>query len=671
MEDTNHQDNDIGIDHNDNNDSNNNDSDDEDAYRLGGDSYTKNTILDKDTFHRLKQNDASITDIEVALHTDGECFFNSVDWKVDGDCTANNTHLKSLHITYHNRRPSDLPYILGEQGHNLPTREQLQGLFLCIYQNRSIKSLTISLIQIVDEFGGDLIEGLSGHPSLDSLDVNHGKLGSKGCEALGKVLNHPKSILKDLRLPYCKLDDEGLGLLCDGLVGNSTIKRLCLNGNYQITSVGWRALSNVIRHCKLIQLSLQHTTATCFNDEAVYILCSALRGSTVRDLNLSFNNSISSIGWQIIFNQLPHTSIEKLDCKMNKIDDTGLEALASIGTLKYLDLFYNRVITPSGWRSFFNLVQIRGVQLVKLDISENNIGNEGADALGSLLGSMNSLKTLEMTGTSGDDLNGITTQGWVSLFTVLHGSNLDLADLNLNSNSIDDQGIQLLVPLVSRMNSLKRLCLSCNQRATPTGWRALSAFLQSPNFALQELPLFENSINDDTVVAFANALVHNKTLESLDLDGCYDEDDNELITERGWEALSNLVCNETSIMNTYNSNHKLHDLCDDFPDDLVSLLKLNKNKDKVEVARQKILQTHLSREDDDTSKIQELLDMELEMIPSVMAWVGRPIHANWIGTNVSGLSTMFNLLRRLPDLFDSSPQKKPSTGKRKHYLLQV
>jgi len=97
------------------------------------------------------------------------------------------------------------------------------------------------------------------------------------------------------------------------------------------------------------------------------------------------------------------------------------------------------------------------------------------------------------------------------------------------------------------------------------------------------------------------------------------------------------------------------------PDDLLSYLELNKNEDKGEVARQKILQTHFL--DDHTSKIQELLDMELEMMPSTIAWIGRPNRADWSGTHVSGLSTMFNLMMRLPDLFDSSTvQKKSSTA---------
>ena len=114
-------------------------------------------------------------------------------------------------------------------------------------------------------------------------------------------------------------------------------------------------------------------------------------------------------------------------------------------------------------------------------------------------------------------------------------------------------------------------------------------------------------------------------------------------------------------------------------------LALNENEDKVEVARQKILQTHFPTEDNDTSNMQEFLDMELEMMPTVIAWMGRLAHDDcgmgprafgkpvWNDASVSGLSTMFNLMRRLPDLFDSDihTKKKPSTGKRKRDVLQV
>ena len=172
------------------------------------------------------------------------------------------------------------------------------------------------------------------------------------------------------------------------------------------------------------------------------------------------------------------------------------------------------------------------------------------------------------------------------------------------------------------------------------------------------------------MIEFTRALEHNKTLELLILDGTLDEEtdeNNSLITKRGRGAISSLVCNKTSIMDTYNSNHTLHKLGYDqdeldVPDHLSSSLELNKNKDKVEVARQKILQTHFSGSD--TSKIQELLDMDLEVLATVIAWIGRPTHDDWTGKSVSGLSLLYNLTRRLPDLFDASPRKKVVKRKR-------
>ena len=228
------------------------------------------------------------------------------------------------------------------------------------------------------------------------------------------------------------------------------------------------------------------------------------------------------------------------------------------------------------------------------------------------------------------------------------------------------------------MSSLKNLNLRNNRRVTPTGWRALSGFIQSPNFALEEIDLNYNNINDDMVVAFTSSLAGNKTLKRLSLDynrfedDSDDEDGNLLVTDRGWLAVSSLLCNKTSILDTYNSNHILHDLgwADSRPDDLTSdftyseLLELNGNKDKVEVARQKILQTHFNFSRDKI--IQELLDMELEVMPTAIAWIGRSKPMNWTGIRTSGLSLLYNLMKRMPDLFDSGAHnKKPSAKRRK------
>jgi len=517
--------------------------------------------FDEITLQKLKENDPAISNLCIQLNCDhnGKCFFSDIDWEKDGDCITGNTHLKCIHILA--TRRSRLTYILGEQGNKLPTRQQLQDFFSCIHRNCSIKELAINAISISEEFGCSLIEGLQSHPSLERLEIRACVLGNKGCTALGKLLKHSTSKVKEFSLYSCnKLDDEGLGIISDSILGNSRLKSFCLNGN-------------------------------------------------------------------------------------------------------------NLKIT---------------ITLVKLDITYSNVGNKGITALGSLLSNMSTLKTLElecMSKSMNFDESTITPQGWVSFFNSLQDSNLDLVHLSVEDNSIDDEGLQLLVRFVSNMNSLKALWLGRNRRVTPSGWQALSDYLQSPNFALEELHLYENIINDDTVIAFTRALTHNKTLERLTLGGYYDDDIddededvgelNHLISERSWEAVSTLLCNKTSIMNTYSSNHTLQHLGyyipDELADCLVPYLKLNKNKDKVEVARQKILHTHFS--DDDSSNMQEFLDMELEVIPTAISWMGKPTNVDWRGENVSGLSLMFNLMRRVPDLFDSSTQKKkPSTVKRKSVM---
>ena len=410
-------------------------------------------------------------------------------------------------------------------------------------------------------------------------------------------------------------------------------------------------------------------SSNTISDDGISILGWGLSRSSVKALNL-WSHKINRVGWQILLLHLSQTSLESLNLRQNSIEADVLALLGSIRSLKSLNLSGNRSIGPAGWQFLFNSFQRSGIQLKKLDISHNQIGNVGVIALGSLLGNTSTLKMLKMDSlsyTGWHESSIITSHGWVAFFNALQDSNFELVKLYLSDNNIDDDGIQLLTPLVSRMSTLKNLSLKDNQSVTPTGWLALSGYLRSPSFGLRELL---HRHNDDTMIAFTSALIHNKTLTVISLGGTWDDDTDEqtgLITDRGWEAVSSLLCNKTSILNTYNSNHTLKYVSDYYSDEiraeLLPYLELNENKDKVEVARQKILQTHFLSENDTASNIQKFLDMELEVMPTATAWIGRPLHIGWEGKQVSGLSTMFNLLRRMPDLFDSSLQKKKSAAK--------
>ena len=73
---------------------------------------------------------------------------------------------------------------------------------------------------------------------------------------------------------------------------------------------------------------------------------------------------------------------------------------------------------------------------------------------------------------------------------------------------------------------------------------------------------------------------------------------------------------------------------------------MNENTNKVEVVRQKIIQYHFMDGEDNT---ETLVGMELEMMPSVIAWIGRD--------NI-GFSLLYHLAKNLPCLFDSEDKQK-------------
>ena len=125
--------------------------------------------------------------------------------------------------------------------------------------------------------------------------------------------------------------------------------------------------------------------------------------------------------------------------------------------------------------------------------------------------------------------------------------------------------MQLLVRLVSNMGSLKYLNLGNNEFVTPTGWQALTGFFESPNFVLENIDLFNIRLSEDTVIALTRALAGNKTLKRLALEECRDEDYIEIMTERGWGVVSTILCNQTSILGTYTSNHTLQRIVETTP----------------------------------------------------------------------------------------------------------
>ena len=104
------------------------------------------------------------------------------------------------------------------------------------------------------------------------------------------------------------------------------------------------------------------------------------------------------------------TNLQKLNLSDNNIDDEGIEvlvqALSKNNQLQDLDLGSNRSITIRGWTALSTLLEMPSSNLKSLDVSPNNIGDEGELVFVNALSNNSTLETLGLYG------NGISAEGW-------------------------------------------------------------------------------------------------------------------------------------------------------------------------------------------------------------------------------------------------------------------
>ena len=189
-----------------------------------------------------------------------------------------------------------------------------------------------------------------------------------------------------------------------------------------------------------------------------------------------------------------------------------------------------------------------------LDLSSNSISDAAANVLSNTLANGIHLKVLKLA-----DNVDITTEGWRAICEGLSSPRCVLREFFISGNeSFGDELVAYLSNSLARNSTLRHLDLRYARTVTASGWRAFSAIFQSPVSALETANLALNSSIDNGVLgSFANSLMRNSKLKELFL--VYNQED---ITTRNWDALSNVLCKKLSIEETFNSNHTLEMIFD-------------------------------------------------------------------------------------------------------------
>ena len=142
-------------------------------------------------------------------------------------------------------------------------------------------------------------------------------------------------------------------------------------------------------------------------------------------------------------------------------------------------------------------------------LSQNNISDEALVDIITSLSMHPRLNRLNLTD------NQLNTLGCKTLATLLRCSAAELEELELDDNDINDEGIDALIPALKNCHHLHTLDLSNNAAVSLRGWQHLATILETPNSNLKELQISNNNIDDQTQAKFVNALVNNDTFERL------------------------------------------------------------------------------------------------------------------------------------------------------------
>lgn len=111
---------------------------------------------------------------------------------------------------------------------------------------RSVRYLAVAQSEADDESIADLMLAIDGHIRLQGLVLKDISIGRPECAALASLLGYNNSNLVELDLSRTRIDDRCVTILANALRINKKITCLGLNGNPEITEIGFGALSKAL-----------------------------------------------------------------------------------------------------------------------------------------------------------------------------------------------------------------------------------------------------------------------------------------------------------------------------------------------------------------------------------------------------------------------------------------
>ncbi|XP_029464585.1 protein NLRC5-like [Rhinatrema bivittatum] len=182
--------------------------------------------------------------------------------------------------------------------------------------------------------------------------------------------------------------------------------------------------------------------------------------------------------------------------------------LSSFSTVKSIRL--NQCALEAENLPILRSIIIRCTQLVELSLSHNAFGDDGAKCLSDILSSRPALKTLDLESIK------LTGFGMVCLAEGLHVCSA-IEKINLSKNEIGEEGVLVLLSALQEKTHLKSINLHQCSGLSSAGGREMAKVLTTCT-SLEEINLGSLSLNEMAILTLAEGLKQMQSVKKLILD---------------------------------------------------------------------------------------------------------------------------------------------------------
>ena len=417
---------------------------------------------------------------------------------------------------------------------SLGGRVNVEEIVTAMDNNATVQSLNISNNHFENYDAERIAEVLTSNATLQELDFSGNDITSRGALAISKCfcnsvkLQHLKmswsnhfidtdsstisltqTRIKDIDIEivanvWCKnkivtkldlsrnrISDNGIEIISKCIESNRSVTKVDLSRN-KLSDVSIRKISVALKLNQVVQIfDISHNK---LSDDGVVAIIDCLKdNATLQQLNMSHNEISNGInfGKALKMNNI----LQVLDISKNNISDEGVIAIGK--ALRNYCRNYSMVTTNEVGNNEGNT---QNYMLQKLDISYNSISSEGIIALSTYLKDNNTLQEL--------------TVSWIECVkTVILRSKRKFCDMS--GLHFGDAGTALTSAFLYHNHRIQILNISCND-ISDDGAVAISEYLEY-NTLLQELNISHNEITNDGIIKILKSIDSSSSLCTLNL----------------------------------------------------------------------------------------------------------------------------------------------------------